>query len=68
METQQYIGIGLIAYCALAIYVTAAKPKWAWESRKVKRFLKWFGEKGTIVFFYVWSISIGGIGCWLLLG
>jgi hypothetical protein len=61
------LGVFLILYAALVIYIAISKPKTIWEMKKIKMFIKYLGENGTVYFFYAWAILAAGIGIWLLI-
>jgi hypothetical protein len=67
MDGMAILGIVLILYAAVVVWITVAKPKAIWEMAKIKMFIKWFGEKGTVIFFYVWGALALVIGVWLLM-
>lgn len=60
------LGLILILYSILVVFITIKKPKSIWEMGKIKMFIKLLGEKGTIIFFYVFAAIALGFGIWLL--
>jgi len=60
-------GLFLILYAALVIFIAIKKPKSIWEMAKIKFFIKYLGENGTVYFFYIWAALAAGIGIWLLI-
>ncbi len=52
MNGSALIGILLILYAVLVIYIVVKKPKAIWEMGKIKLIRKIFKEKGTVIFFY----------------
>ena len=60
------LGLVLIAYAAAVVYITAKKPENIWEMPKIKLFRKVLGEKGTVIFFYLFAAVALGFGIWLL--
>jgi len=59
------LGIVLILYAALVVYIAIKKPAKIWKMGKIQGFIKVLGDKGTVVFFYVWAAIalVGGIYC-----
>jgi|LGVE01.1.fsa_nt_gb hypothetical protein len=60
-------GLVLILYAGLVIFIAIKKPKSIWEMSKIKFFIKYLGENGTVYFFYIWAALAAGIGIWLLI-
>jgi len=65
MNGMALLGIILILYAGLVVYIAMKKPAKIWEMAKIKAFVKVLGEKGTVIFFYVWAVLalVGGIYC-----
>jgi len=61
------LGLSLIIYALIVFYCAIKKPIIIWNSFKVKTFVKFLGEKGTIFLFYVLSGSAILLGFLLLL-
>ncbi len=61
------LGIILLAYAVLVVWLAIKKPKSIWEMGKIKFFIKYLGEQGTVVFFYIWALIAAGFGIWLLI-
>jgi hypothetical protein len=61
------LGIILLIYAAVVVWLTVKKPKAIWEMGKIKFFIKMLGEQGTVVFFYIWALIAAGFGIWLLI-
>lgn len=61
------LGILAICYGVVVFYIAFKKPKKIWEMTKIKGFIKVLGEKGTIIFFYIWGILFVGVGIWLII-
>jgi len=59
------LGIVLILYAVLVVYIAIKKPAKIWEMGKIQGFIKVLGDKGTVIFFYVWAAIalVGGIYC-----
>ena len=60
------LGLILILYAVLVVFIAAKKPKSIWEMGKIKAFRNKLGEKGTVIFFYIWAAIALGFGIWLL--
>lgn len=60
------LGLFLIIYAGAIVLITVKKPKAIWEMAKIKFFIKILGEKGTVIFFYVFAAIAAGFGIWLL--
>ncbi len=60
------LGLILIFYAAVIVYITAKKPEKIWDMPKIKLFRKVLGEKGTVIFFYLFAAVALGFGIWLL--
>lgn len=61
------LGIILLLYAALVVLIAIKKPEGIWKMKKIQTFIKYLGEKGTVIFFYVWALIAAGIGIWLLI-
>lgn len=59
-------GIIAIVYAAAVVVITVVKPEKIWQMKKIKWFLKIFGDKGTEIFFYIWALIFLALGVWLL--
>ncbi|MEA3422352.1 MAG: hypothetical protein U9Q80_00845 [Bacillota bacterium] len=60
------LGIFLVIYAVFVFYIAAKKPKSIWKMKKIQMFVNSLGEKGTVIFFYVWGAIALGFGIWLL--
>ena len=60
------LGILLIAYAVLVVWIAVKKPPKIWQMAKIKLFIKALGEKGTVIFFYVFAAVALGFGIWLM--
>ena len=60
------LGLFLILYSVVVVVLAIKKPKSIWEMGKIKGFIKLLGEKGTVIFFFVWAAISLGFGIWLL--
>lgn len=65
MNGMALLGIILILYAVLVVWIAVKKPPKIWEMAKIRAFVKVLGEKGTVIFFYVWAgiALVGGIYC-----
>lgn len=65
MNGRALLGIVLILYAGLVIWIAIKKPPKIWEMSKIKTFIRVLGEKGTVIFFYVWATIalVAGIYC-----
>ncbi|MCK4543681.1 MAG: hypothetical protein KAU17_15730 [Spirochaetales bacterium] len=60
------LGLFLVLYAVLVVFLAIKKPKSIWEMGKIKFFIKLLGEKGTVIFFFVIAAIAAGFGIWLL--
>ncbi len=60
------LGILLIIYAVVVVVLAIKKPKSIWEMGKIKMFIKLLGDRGTVIFFYVFAAIALGFGIWLL--
>ncbi len=67
MDTLAIVGLVLIVYGALVIYVAIKKPKAIWEMGKIQGFVKVLGEIGTVIFFCIWAVAAAGLGIYFLI-
>lgn len=67
MDGLALLGIVLIFYAFAVLAIAIKKPTTIWEMKKIQMFIKYLGEKGTVYFFYFWSLLAAGIGIWLLI-
>ena len=65
MKTMALLGILSLVYAALVLYITVKKPQKIWNMKKIQMFRKALGEKGTVIFFYIWSVAFIALGIWL---
>lgn len=59
-------GILAIVYAAAVLVIAVVKPQMIWKMKKIQLFIKFLGDKGTEIFFYVWAIIFLVLGVWLL--
>lgn len=60
-------GILIIFLALISLLFTYYKPKFWWESRKVKRFRKTSGDKETVILCYLVSTALFILGIFRLL-
>lgn len=60
------LGILAILYSVAVVFLAIKKPKKIWSMKKIQAFEKGLGEKGTVIFFYVWAAIVAALGIWLL--
>ena len=60
------LGLFLVIYGAFVFIIALIKPKAIWEMGKIQAFVKRLGEKGTVIFFFIWGAIALGFGIWLL--
>lgn len=60
------LGLLLVLYAALVVFLALKKPASIWEMGKIKLFRKALGEKGTTIMFFVFAAVALGFGIWLL--
>lgn len=60
------LGIILLLYGVAVIAITVKKPEKIWNMPKIKLFIKFLGEKGTEIFFYIFALICAGVGIWLM--
>ncbi len=66
MDGLALLGIILIIYAVFVVYITVKKPVSIWDMAKIKLFRKMLGEKGTIVFFYIFALIAAVVGIYLM--
>lgn len=66
MEAATIWGIILVVYALLVIALTVFKPAPIWRLGKIQGFIKLLGEKGTVVFFWIFALIVLIIGIVLL--
>ena len=60
------LGIFLIIYAVAVVYIAAKKPEAIWNMAKIRMFRKILGDRGTVIFFYIFAIASAGVGIWLM--
>ncbi len=66
MNIKALIGIILLIYAGAVLGMTITKPPKLWNIAKIKWFRDKLGEKGTVIFFFIWAALFAGIGFYLL--
>lgn len=66
MDGLALLGLILIAYAVAVVFITLKKPEQIWNMGKIRMFRKILGEKGTDIFFYIFSLASAAFGIWLL--
>ena len=58
--------LGLLAwiYAAFVVFVAIKQPPAVWDMAKIRAFRKVLGDKGTVIFFYIWAVIFVGLGIW----
>jgi len=51
MDGLAFLGLVLILYAVLVVYIAVKKPPVIWDMKKIEVFKKMMGEKGTVIFF-----------------
>lgn len=67
MNTMALLGILAILYAVMVIVIAVKKPEKVWNMKKIETFKKLLGEKGTVIFFYIWGLAFVVLGVWLLM-
>ncbi|WP_461205966.1 hypothetical protein [Clostridium sp. DL1XJH146] len=65
MNVYALLGILAILYVVAVVYIAVKKPTKIWEMAKIKIFRKVLGDKGTVIFFYVWAAAFVVLAIWL---
>ncbi len=66
MNWYPLLGLLALAYAVFVSYVAATKkPESIWNMGKVQGFVKVLGEKGTVIFFFIWGLGFAALGIWL---
>lgn len=61
------LGLLAFAYAAIVVVIAIKKPEKIWSMGKIQLFIKILGEKGTVIFFYIWAVIFVGLGIWAFL-
>jgi hypothetical protein len=66
MNTYALLGILALIYAITVIFIAIKKPTKIWNMGKINAFKRILGEKGTIIFFYIWGLLFVALVIWLL--
>ena len=66
MNFYPLLGILAILYGAFVFYIAITKVPAIWNMKKIEGFKKVLGEKGTVIFFYIWGVAFAAVGIWLI--
>lgn len=66
MNGMAFLGILMVAYAALVVWIAVKQPPKIWGMAKIKLFIKVLGEKGTVIFFYIFALLFAVVGVWLI--
>lgn len=62
----RFLGLLAFIYAAAVVAIAAKKPPKIWEMKKIQTFVKVLGDKGTVIFFYIWAAIFVGLGIWAM--
>lgn len=65
MKLYPLLAVLVWAYAGFVVYVAATRVPAIWNMKKIEMFKKLLGEKGTVIFFYIWSVAFTALGIWL---
>jgi len=65
MNIYGLLGILALLYAVAVVFIALKKPEAIWNMKKIELFKKFLGEKGTVIFFYIWAILFVALGIWL---
>ncbi len=66
MNLRALLGIVLIVYGLAVGAIAYKKPRAVWDLKKIQIFLKVLGEKGTMIFFYIFAAIALGVGIFFM--
>lgn len=67
MKVIPLLGILAILYAGMVVVIAFKKPVKIWNMKKIEVFKNMLGEKGTVIFFYIWGAIFLALGIWLLM-
>lgn len=67
MNYKPLLGLLALIYAVAVFYIAIKKPAKIWGIKKIQGFVKVLGEKGTVIFFFVWGALFTVLGIWLFL-
>lgn len=59
------LGIFLLVYAVVVVYIALAKPERIWKMGKIQGFTSILGDTGAMIFFLVVAAIAAGFGVWL---
>ncbi len=62
MSLMPLLGLLALVYAAAVVWIAMKKPEKVWKMGKIQAFVKVLGEKGTVIFFYVWAVLFAVLG------
>lgn len=62
MNIVPLLGLLAFVYAGLVVWIAMKKPGKIWNMGKIQGFVKVLGEKGTVIFFYVWGAAFVVLG------
>ena len=65
MDGYALLGILCFIYAIALFFMALKKPEKIWQMAKIRMFVKVMGEKGTVIFFYVFAGLMIALGIWL---
>ena len=65
MNWYPLLGLLALAYAGIVFWLTIKKPEKLWKIGKIQAIVKFLGEKGTDIFFYIWGIAALVLAFWL---
>ncbi len=65
MNWNPILGLLALVYAVAVVFIAYKKPEGIWKMGKIQAFIKVLGEKGTVIFFYVWAVLFVVLGIWL---
>lgn len=60
----RFLGMLAFLYAIAVVVIALKKPPAIWNMKKIEMFKKVLGEKGTVIFFYIWAVLFVGLGIW----
>ncbi len=68
MNWNPMLGLLALIYALVVVFIAYKKPEAVWKMGKIQGFVKVLGDKGTVIFFYIWAALFVVLGLWLFLG
>lgn len=60
----RFLGLLAFIYAIAVVAIAIKQPQAIWDMAKIRGFRKVLGEKGTVIFFYIWAAIFVGLGIW----